>query len=158
MRLLLAFIAVPLIEIGLFIQVGDYIGLWPTLLIVFLTAVIGTSLVRNQGIQALVKLQSAFVSMRDPTEPLAHGAMILLVAHFCLHLAFLQIPSEYYFSSRSFVPLRCVGYDPKLKFPTLILSLKKITSLMMLLMAVLTKFHQKKVLQGGRRIEGPISF
>jgi UPF0716 protein FxsA len=77
MRLLLAFIAVPLIEIGLFIQVGDYIGLWPTLLIVLLTAVIGTSLVRNQGIQALVKLQSAFVSMRDPTEPLAHGAMIL---------------------------------------------------------------------------------
>ncbi|MDA9215073.1 FxsA family protein, partial [Planktomarina temperata] len=36
MRLLIAFIAVPLIEIGLFIQVGDAIGLWPTLLIVLL--------------------------------------------------------------------------------------------------------------------------
>ena len=77
MRLLLAFIAVPLIEIGLFIQVGDYIGLWPTLLIVLLTAVIGTSLVRSQGIQALTKLQNSFLTMQNPVEPLAHGAMIL---------------------------------------------------------------------------------
>ena len=43
MRLLIAFIAVPLIEIGLFIQVGDAIGLWPTLLIVLLTAIAGTA-------------------------------------------------------------------------------------------------------------------
>jgi UPF0716 protein FxsA len=77
MRLLLAFIAVPLIEIGLFIQVGDYIGLWPTLLIVILTAIIGTSLVRSQGIQALTKLQNSFLTMQNPVEPLAHGAMIL---------------------------------------------------------------------------------
>ncbi|MDB9720136.1 FxsA family protein, partial [Planktomarina temperata] len=45
MRLLIAFIAVPLIEIGLFIQVGDAIGPWPTLLIVLLTAIVGTALV-----------------------------------------------------------------------------------------------------------------
>ena len=51
MRLLIAFIAVPLIEIGLFIQVGDAIGLWPTLLIVLLTAIAGTALVRSQGTQ-----------------------------------------------------------------------------------------------------------
>jgi UPF0716 protein FxsA len=77
MRLLLAFIAVPLIEIGLFIRVGDYIGLWPTLIIVLLTAVVGTSLVRSQGIQALAKLQNSFLTMQNPVEPLAHGAMIL---------------------------------------------------------------------------------
>ena len=77
MRLLLAFIAVPLIEIGLFIQVGDYIGLWPTLTIVLLTAIIGTSLVRSQGIRAVAKLQDSFLTMQNPVEPLAHGAMIL---------------------------------------------------------------------------------
>jgi UPF0716 protein FxsA len=77
MRLLLAFIAVPLIEIGLFIQVGDYIGLWPTLTIVLLTAIIGTSLVRSQGIRAIAKLQDSFLTMQNPVEPLAHGAMIL---------------------------------------------------------------------------------
>ena len=78
MRLLLAFIAVPLIEIGLFIQVGGAIGLWPTLLIVLLTAVAGTWLVRSQGLQTIQNLQGSFQNMRNPTEPLVHGAMILL--------------------------------------------------------------------------------
>ena len=77
MRLLLAFIIVPIVEIGLFIKVGDFIGLWPTLLIVIFTAVIGTSLVRSQGIQVITKLQKTFFTMQNPTEPLAHGAMIL---------------------------------------------------------------------------------
>ena len=77
MRLLLAFIIVPIVEIGLLIKVGDFIGLWPTLLIVIFTAIIGTSLVRSQGIQVLTKLQKTFFTMQNPTEPLAHGAMIL---------------------------------------------------------------------------------
>ena len=77
MRLLLAFIIVPIVEIGLFIKVGDFIGLWPTLLIVIFTAIIGTSLVRSQGIQVLTKLQKTFFTMQNPAEPLADGAMIL---------------------------------------------------------------------------------
>jgi len=77
MRLLIIFIAVPLIEIGLFIQVGDKIGLWPTLLIILITAITGTWLVRSQGAQTLVNLQGSFQNMKDPTEPLAHGALIL---------------------------------------------------------------------------------
>ncbi|MCV2892604.1 FxsA family protein [Lentibacter sp. XHP0401] len=77
MWLLVAFIAVPLIEIALFIQVGGAIGLWPTLLIVILTALLGTSLLRNQGALALNNLRNSFNDLRDPTEPLAHGAMIL---------------------------------------------------------------------------------
>ncbi|MEQ8366560.1 MAG: FxsA family protein [Roseicyclus sp.] len=77
MWLFLIFLSVPLIEIALFIQVGGLIGLWPTLLIVVATAVAGTALVRSQGAQALAQLRGSFESLRDPTEPLAHGAMIL---------------------------------------------------------------------------------
>ena len=77
MPLFLLFLAVPLIEIALFIQVGGFIGLWPTLGIVVLTAIAGTWLVRSQGIAALGRLQRSFNELRDPTEPLAHGAMIL---------------------------------------------------------------------------------
>ncbi|MBF9042467.1 FxsA family protein [Rhodobacterales bacterium HKCCE4037] len=77
MRLLLLFIAVPLIEIALFIQVGGWLGLWPTLAIVLLTAIAGTMLVRSQGAQAMQQLRTSFDDLRDPTEPLAHGAMIL---------------------------------------------------------------------------------
>lgn len=77
MWLLIAFIFVPVIEIALFIQVGGFLGLWPTLLIVVLTALAGTYLVRSQGRLALSQLQSSFGDLRDPTEPLVHGAMIL---------------------------------------------------------------------------------
>ncbi|WP_299413869.1 FxsA family protein [uncultured Sulfitobacter sp.] len=77
MWLLIAFIAVPLIEIALFIQIGGFIGLWPTLLIVLLTAIAGTYLVRSQGRMALGQLQRSFSELHDPTEPLVHGAMIL---------------------------------------------------------------------------------
>lgn len=78
MWLFVAFLMVPLIEIGLFIQVGGLIGLWPTLLIVVVTAMLGTWLVRNQGILAMGNLRQSFSELQDPTEPLAHGAMILV--------------------------------------------------------------------------------
>jgi UPF0716 protein FxsA len=77
MWLFLAFLLVPLIEIALFIQVGGLIGLWPTLAIVVLTAFAGTALVRSQGSQALHDIRSRFDRMQDPTDGLAHGAMIL---------------------------------------------------------------------------------
>ena len=77
MWLLFAFVAVPMIEIALFIQVGGFIGIWWTLLIVLATALAGSYLVRQQGLQELGKLQRSFSEMRDPSEPLANGAMIL---------------------------------------------------------------------------------
>ncbi len=77
MWLFLAFLAVPLIEITLFIQIGGAIGLGWTLVTVVLTAIAGTWLVRNQGLLAMSQLKSSFSDMRDPTEPLVHGAMIL---------------------------------------------------------------------------------
>lgn len=77
MWLFFVFVAVPLIEIALFISVGGAIGLFPTLAIVIVTAFVGTWLVRSQGGQALRELQTSFSDLRDPSEPLAHGAMIL---------------------------------------------------------------------------------
>ncbi len=77
MPILLAFIAVPLIEIALFITIGGWIGLWPTLVIVLLTAIAGTALVRSQGAHALAELQRSLNELRDPSEPLAKGAMVL---------------------------------------------------------------------------------
>lgn len=77
MWLFALFVAVPLIEIALFIQIGGAIGLWPTLAVVILTALLGTTLVRSQGLKAMSDLRGSFSDLRDPTEALAHGAMIL---------------------------------------------------------------------------------
>lgn len=77
MWLFAVFIAVPLIEIALFIKVGGAIGLWPTLAIVIGTAALGTTLMRSQGAKALADIQSSLNDLRDPSEQMAHGAMIL---------------------------------------------------------------------------------
>ncbi|QEE37103.1 FxsA family protein [Octadecabacter sp. SW4] len=77
MWLLILFIVIPLIEIALFIQVGGAIGLLATLVIVIGTAVLGAALVRSQGAQAMANLRQSMNELTDPTEHLAHGAMIL---------------------------------------------------------------------------------
>ena len=68
MWLFLAFVGIPLIEIALFIQIGGAIGLGSTLLVVVLTALLGTFLVRNQGRVALANLQRSFSELNDPLE------------------------------------------------------------------------------------------
>lgn len=78
MWLFLALVAVPLIEIALFIQVGGLIGLWPTLATVVLTALIGAVLLRRQGLAQLAALRGRLREGGDPLGPLAHGALILV--------------------------------------------------------------------------------
>lgn len=78
MPLLLLFIAVPLIEIGLFIQVGGLIGLWPTLAVVLVTAVVGSTVLRRQGVGALNAIQAQVAAGKDPSAQLAQGALLLL--------------------------------------------------------------------------------
>ena len=77
MWLFIAFLAVPLIEIALFIQVGGVLGLWATLLVVILTAILGTVLVRSQGMQTFANLRRSMETGADPSRDLAHGVMIL---------------------------------------------------------------------------------
>ncbi|MGQ0610533.1 MAG: FxsA family protein [Paracoccaceae bacterium] len=78
MWLFAVFLIVPLIEIALFITVGGWLTLWPTLAIVVLTAMAGSLLVRWQGTQVLRDLSHEMNSLGDPVSPLAHGALVLL--------------------------------------------------------------------------------
>jgi UPF0716 protein FxsA len=78
MRLFILFVAVPIIEIALFIQVGGWLGLWPTLAIVVLTAFAGAVLVRTQGVETVRRLKRTLAEGRDPLGPIAHGALILV--------------------------------------------------------------------------------
>lgn len=78
MWLFLILVAVPIIEIGLFIQVGGFLGLWPTLAIVVVTAFIGTTLIRIQGRSTLLALQDSVNKGGNPAFFMAHGAIILV--------------------------------------------------------------------------------
>ena len=89
MWLLILLIAVPLIEIALFITVGGWLTLWPTLAIVVATAILGTYLLRRQGLRALAELRRSLEEFEDPAPALAHGAMILLAGALLLTPGFL---------------------------------------------------------------------
>ena len=78
MWLFFIFVLVPIIEIALFIEVGGAIGLWPTLAIVVLTALVGSALMRSQGLATLATLQNNLRTGDDPINPIAHGALILV--------------------------------------------------------------------------------
>lgn len=82
--MLALFVLLPLIEIALFVLVGGWLGLWPTLGLVVLAAVVGMALVRNQGFAALRDLQRSAQGMGDPARPLAHGALIVLAGFLLL--------------------------------------------------------------------------
>ena len=56
------FISVPLIEIFLFIKVGEIIGSFQTILLVVLTAIIGSILIKREGIKALNRFQSSRIN------------------------------------------------------------------------------------------------
>ncbi len=56
--LLLIFLAVPLVEVALFVQVGGWIGLWPTLLAIVVTALAGSAVIRHQGLSLARRAQS----------------------------------------------------------------------------------------------------
>lgn len=74
--LVILFICVPIIEIALFIQVGGLIGLWPTIAIVLFTAFVGASLVRSQGIQTLMSVQSRMQQGELPAQQIIEGVML----------------------------------------------------------------------------------
>ncbi len=72
------FVAIPIIEIAVFIQAGELIGLWPTIGVVILTAIIGTSLMRAQGLQTLAKAQNQMDQGEMPIGAMFDGICILV--------------------------------------------------------------------------------
>ncbi|MCO4789178.1 membrane protein FxsA [Vibrio cholerae] len=68
--------AVPVIEIALFIQVGGVLGVWPTIALVLLTAIVGASLVRSQGLQTLLTVQQRLAQGQLPAQQILEGVML----------------------------------------------------------------------------------
>jgi UPF0716 protein FxsA len=57
--LMLFFLGLPLLEIAVLIQVGQAIGLWPTLGLLFLAAALGMIVIRQQGVSMLGRMFGA---------------------------------------------------------------------------------------------------
>ncbi len=78
MWLFLAILAVPLVEIGLFVTLGGAIGLWPTLAWVLVSAALGIFVLKRVALAGSVSLSRDMKEMRDPLSPLAHRVMLVM--------------------------------------------------------------------------------
>ncbi len=71
-------LVIPVMEIAAFIVIGQQIGLFPTLGMIVVTAIIGSILLRIQGFQILGQLKPESEAGRLPGRALGDGAMILV--------------------------------------------------------------------------------
>lgn len=77
-RLLLLFTLIPLIELMLLIEIGKATSFGFTVSLILLTGMIGASLARWQGRQAIVQLKSDMAAGRPPAAAAVNGILILI--------------------------------------------------------------------------------
>ena len=82
--LLILFISVPLIELALLIELGRQIGFWWTISIVIITAVVGTAVLQQQGLETIGRINKSMASGVPPIEPVVEGFFLLLAGAFLL--------------------------------------------------------------------------
>lgn len=78
LKLLAAFLLIPIIELALLIQLGRWIGLGWTLALVLVTGFLGAALARRHGFRAWVAIRDELRAGRVPASALADGLLILI--------------------------------------------------------------------------------
>ena len=74
--ILIAVLALPLIEIALFIVIGQAIGVWPTLLGIVLAGLIGALVLRWQGMGVIREMQARFSRGQMPARQMGDAVLI----------------------------------------------------------------------------------
>jgi UPF0716 protein FxsA len=75
--LVLLFIAVPIAELAVIIQVGQEIGVWWTIAILVADSVLGSLLMRSQGRAVWRRFNEALQSGRAPAREVADGVLVI---------------------------------------------------------------------------------
>ena len=76
--LVILFIVVPIVELYVIIQIGEAIGLWPTLALLLADALLGSWLLRHQGRGAWRRFNEAIAEHRFPGKEVADGLLIAI--------------------------------------------------------------------------------
>lgn len=74
--LFILFIVMPIVEMTVLIKVGSLIGVWPTISFVVLTAVIGASMLKRQGLSTLMRANQKMNAGEIPAKEVAEGFML----------------------------------------------------------------------------------
>ena len=84
LKWILLFIAVPVAEIIIYVQLGKLIGIPLTLVFIFGTGIIGVMLAKHQGLNTLTRARYEIAEGRVPGNHLLDGLLILLGAAFLI--------------------------------------------------------------------------
>lgn len=76
--LIVLFIVVPILELYVIIQVGQWIGVWPTLALLLADAILGSMLLKHQGRGAWRRFNEALAARRFPGQEVADGLLIVI--------------------------------------------------------------------------------
>jgi UPF0716 protein FxsA len=87
--LVLIFIVLPIAEIYVIIQVGEAIGVLPTIALLILDAFLGVALWRSQGRAAWRRFNQALAEGRIPAREVFDGAMVIVGGAFLLTPGFI---------------------------------------------------------------------
>ncbi len=87
--LFIILVGVPIGEIAILVQVGKIIGFWQTIGAVILTALIGTHLLRQQGLAILKKAQASMDENRFPVDEVFDGLCLLFAGALLLTPGFI---------------------------------------------------------------------
>ncbi len=73
MPFIVIFILIPLMELATFASVSEHIGIWTTLTLAFVTAIIGGLLVKYQGLQTILSMRGAMDQGKMPLNEIFDG-------------------------------------------------------------------------------------
>ncbi len=77
-RILIILLVAPIVELALLLRVGSWIGFWPTVALIAATAVLGSYLVRRQGLAVWRQLQERLGRGDLPGDQIVDGVIILV--------------------------------------------------------------------------------
>lgn len=80
--LILCLIAIPAIEVTLFIWTSDMIGIWSVFIIIILTGMIGVIVVRTEGMKTWQRLVVSIQQGIHPSEEILNGICIIVAGIF----------------------------------------------------------------------------
>lgn len=87
--LLLLFIVIPIFELWLLIEIGSMIGAWPTIALVFATALGGIALLRREGLKTLLRGHRRLEEGQLPTVEMFEGLVLAVSGALLLTPGFL---------------------------------------------------------------------
>lgn len=76
--LVILFIVIPIAELYVIIQVGQLIGVVPTLILLLADAVLGSMLLKHEGRSAWRRFNEALAARRFPGKEVADGVLIVI--------------------------------------------------------------------------------